>query len=344
MGSPVAARSTATLSIRIIWAFARAVKPEIVWRLLPKAGVSPASYADPDTRISHRAALEWLDAIVQSTGDRTVGLRAGELIQPGDFDAVERALEACSTLHEANECYARHARLMNEAVEIELGETEQLAILKYRITDGVVHTPAASDFFLAILVTFARQHTRRTDIPTEVHFTHGPTSYIDEYKKFFRSKLVFDAPENAVLTSREAAEAPMRWANPAAREAFELRARELLERLERSHTVAEKVRELVLASLHHGRVHADMEAVARKLAMSVATLRRRLDEEEMGFSDIVDEARKELALRHLADPKHSVTDVAFLLGFADVGSFHRAFKRWTGLTPAAFRAGATLAP
>jgi AraC-like DNA-binding protein len=127
----------------------------------------------------------------------------------------------------------------------------------------------------------------------------------------------------------------MRWANPAAREAFEVRARELLARLQLATSVTEKVRELVLEGISRDRV--DMDTVARKLAMSTPTLRRRLQEEGAVYSVIVDTCRMQLATQYLSDPRRSASEVAFLLGFADATSFYRAFKRWTGVSPGAFR-------
>jgi AraC-like DNA-binding protein len=83
-----------------------------------------------------------------------------------------------------------------------------------------------------------------------------------------------------------------------------------------------------------------MDFVARKLAMSVPTLRRRLEAEGLTYSAIVDKSREQLARRWLLEKDRSIADVVFLLGFSDVPSFHKAFRRWTGTTPAEFRANA----
>jgi AraC-like DNA-binding protein len=301
-------------------------------------GISPAEYADPDTRVTHREGVEWAKTLVRSTGDPTIGLRAGSMVQPGDFDTLERAVVTCSTLREASAVYARYVHLMNEAIAIDLRETPEFGVIEYRVTDGVVYPPFVTDFFTSLLVAFGRLQTGRNDLCSEVRFTHRPTTYVDAYKRFFRSHIVFDAPVNAILGPRGSSDVPMRWANPQTRQAFELRARDLLARLERSNTVAAKVRDLVLSGIHHDPWHLDMDAVARKLAISVATLRRRLTEEGASYSGIVDEARRELAIGYLGVRGRSVGEVAFLLGFADVASFHRAFKRWTGTSPTDFRA------
>jgi len=84
--------------------------------------------------------------------------------------------------------------------------------------------------------------------------------------------------------------------------------------------------------------------VARALSMSAATLRRRLKEEDLRYDDIVEQIREELAQRYLREPSRSIRDVAFLLGFSDIVAFHKAFKRWTGMTPAEYRTRASEPP
>jgi AraC-like DNA-binding protein len=96
------------------------------------------------------------------------------------------------------------------------------------------------------------------------------------------------------------------------------------------------VREEVTGLLGMGEV--TMRKTARRLGMSVATLRRRLESEGTTFRDIVEDMRKRLAERYLASREPAVSEIAFLLGFADVASFDRAFKRWMGVSPTKYRA------
>jgi AraC-like DNA-binding protein len=77
--------------------------------------------------------------------------------------------------------------------------------------------------------------------------------------------------------------------------------------------------------------------VARRLHLSERSLQRRLEAEGTRFAQLVDEVRRELALRYIADERLALGEVAYLLGFAEPSPFHRAFKRWTGTTPLAAR-------
>lgn len=93
------------------------------------------------------------------------------------------------------------------------------------------------------------------------------------------------------------------------------------------------VSEAIVKSLPNGL--PAMGDVARQLAMSARTLRRRLDAEGATFEEVRDRVLCELATAHLQDRRRSVEEVAFLLGFSEPRAFHRAFKRWTGRTPRA---------
>ncbi len=302
---------------------------------LSAAGVGPAEYANPDTRIPHRLATELLTLAVAKSGDPALGLRAGERNEPGDFDALEFAGRSCVNVRESVRCGARHIRLIHDAGELTLIESEGRGTLCFRVTDGVFQPAAANDYIAATLVTMGRRHTG-LDICPEIHFAHPPVTYQNEYERFFRTKVRFNAPHNAIVFPRDFLDAPMVAANPRISAAFELHVQKLLNCLQQSSTLSDKVRALVVGELSHGDV--SMGAIARKVAMSVPTLRRRLEAEGITYSEIVDTSREQLALRYLREKRRAITDVAFLLGFSDVPSFHKAFRRWTGMTPAEFRA------
>jgi AraC-like DNA-binding protein len=82
------------------------------------------------------------------------------------------------------------------------------------------------------------------------------------------------------------------------------------------------------------------QSVAQRLGMPLRTLQRRLREENTTLAALIDGVRFELAERYLSDARISSQEAAFLLGFSDVSAFHRAFVRWTGVTPAEYRSGA----
>jgi AraC-like DNA-binding protein len=103
--------------------------------------------------------------------------------------------------------------------------------------------------------------------------------------------------------------------------------------------MAGRVRRHVLASLQTG--EPTVETVARQLGTTSRTLQRRLHEEGTSFQQVLDEVRREVAVTHMRAQRATIDEVAFLLGFEKPSSFHRAFKRWTGITPGEFRKQST---
>ena len=99
--------------------------------------------------------------------------------------------------------------------------------------------------------------------------------------------------------------------------------------------VRTRVENAISSLLPHGR--AVVDDVARSLGMSKRTLARRLSNEGLNFTEVLQQLRRELAVRYLDDPKLHISKIAWLLGFNDVSAFTHAFKRWTGKTPSQMR-------
>ena len=96
-----------------------------------------------------------------------------------------------------------------------------------------------------------------------------------------------------------------------------------------------RVENAISSLLPHGRVVVD--AVARCLGMSKRSLARRLSDEGLNFTEVLQQLRRDLAVRYLDDPKLHISKIAWLLGFSEVSAFTHAFKRWTGKTPSQMR-------
>jgi AraC-like DNA-binding protein len=108
-----------------------------------------------------------------------------------------------------------------------------------------------------------------------------------------------------------------------------------LDQLEREDTLRAHIEAHILPDLHQGSL--SMDKVARDMGMSRQTLYRRLKDEDITFAEIHDDLRQRMARDYLTARKVSVNETAYLLGFSEASSFVRAFKRWTGQSPRAFR-------
>jgi AraC-like DNA-binding protein len=155
------------------------------------------------------------------------------------------------------------------------------------------------------------------------------------HMRVFQCPLLFDAGFNGLVCSEASLDAP----NPAAESAMARHAKRYLDMLvpaPADGTVSERARRSLYLLLPAGR--ATLAQVAANLGMHPRALQRQLDREDRTFAILLDEVRRELALRYLASPAHSVGSVAQLTGYATPSSFSRWFTAAFGLSPAQWRA------
>jgi AraC-like DNA-binding protein len=168
-----------------------------------------------------------------------------------------------------------------------------------------------------------------------VWFAHPRPPELAPLRAFFgTSEIAFGCEDSGYAMPRAALDCAMKFADARTVETIApLVDAELASRPQLA-SFAARVGAHVASSLPAG---TDVAAVARALHMSARTLQRRLEQEHTRFSQVLDDARLRVARRLLANPAATLTEVAFRLGFADLATFSRAFKRWTGRPPGQWR-------
>jgi AraC-like DNA-binding protein len=266
---------------------------------------------------------------VEVTHDDALGIHAAEHIRPGDFDALEHVARASRTLRSALDAVSRYVRLMHDAttfVHSVSGEQESWTLH----VEPEAHR-ASVEFAVATLIVAGRLVTGREEAPEEVAFALPPPADPSEHQRVLRCKLTWNAPHTALRFDKTLLDRTFSQANPALSATLEQHAERLLAELPKGRTYGMRVREHLVAALQAG--EPTLGNVVSRLKTSERTLRRRLQEEGVTFSDLLADVRRELALRYLEDPRLSVDEIAFLLGFANGSAFRRAFRRWTGVAP-----------
>jgi AraC-like DNA-binding protein len=329
-----------TLSIRWLIPFIRvtgASPGELA--ILQREGIGLKEFVDPDARVRHRAAMDLLARGIERLNDPTLGLKAGERVEAGDYDALEYAARSCATARDAVQCVIRYQALTHGGHEAQLLEEGERATWRWRPVDDVVQLPAANDFSLVSACSLARRYLgmgAQGELH-EVHFLHAHPTDRAAYARIFEgAELKFEKPWNALVFSRSLLDAPMAFAHAGLQAAYELHVQNAQRRVEQDAGVSAQVRALIGALLSAG--EPSIGRIARKLAMSESTLRRRLREEGTTHRELLDQVRWQLAQSYLSDRSLGIREIAFLLGFAHVSAFHKAFRRLSqGLTPVEFR-------
>jgi AraC-like DNA-binding protein len=190
---------------------------------------------------------------------------------------------------------------------------------------------------VAELLQVARQLVGRPVVPLEVTFRHPAPSDTRAHAAHLGAPPRFGAPLDGLVLPAEVLAWPTVAGNSRLLAHFERQCEALLRRFPADRSITSRVRQLLSEAMSGGRPAVD--EVARRAGMSTRTLHRRLAGEGSRFRMVLDEVRAGFARRYLGQAALAPGEVSHLLGFANPSAFHRAFRRWTGKTPGAFRAG-----
>lgn len=307
--------------------------------LLAASGIDAEALADYDNRIPLASFVTLMRRSQDLTGEPALAVQFGEAVDCSDFSVVSMMTAACETVADGVTQRNRYERLV---AEVEWDGPQRFVLEPDGDRVWLIDTrsrpdeiPELTESVFARIATELHQEGGGAFL-VAVHFTRGAPADPHEYERVFKVPVRFSTDRNALLLDGSW---PQQQINSFPRYAFGIlsaHADELLRQLENSKTVRGQVESLLLPVLHTG--EANVDTIARRLAMSRQTLFRRLRDEGVTFAAVLDELRHTLALDYLAAKRVSVDETAYLLGFSEAAAFSRAFKRWTGTTPGAVRA------
>ena len=303
--------------------------------LLQGSSIDAATLANLRATISLEDYAALLMRAVEITGDQALGLSMGEHWSESMLQVVGQLLVACRTMRDAFTMFARYMPLIANNVQCSLEEQGDRAYLFF---DSAVEHPVASRIGFEAMLGFTYRFGRRfartgEETADEVWFRYPAPPYAEKYRRLFNCTVRFDQPRYAFVFAREYLDMPQVHGDETVREVLQTSA-ELLLRERESESVAERVRGIL--RYEEDLVGVDARRIANQLGMNVRALRRRLGSEGAPLGSLRDEARLRIARRELSKPGASIKEVAHGLGFSEASAFHRAFKRWSGQTPAQF--------
>ena len=304
--------------------------------LLQRAGIPPEALEDIDGRVEVGQLLTLWELAAEASGDPFYGLHAAErFASPQTIHLVGHAARAAATLGEAIATVGRFARVMNETTAFELRRGARVSHL--RVEPAPSHGRWPRVYAELVLAGYVRMGRFFTGVEQEVlgaTFQHAAPADVSEYERMFGTTLKFGAPHNELAFRTEVLDLPVRFADAALKTYLDGLAAERLKRLSTTSPTRERVRVALSDCLASA---PDLAAIARRLAMSSRTLQRRLKEEGVTYSEVLDEVRHQVAVSLVEDRRFSLAEIAALLGYADGSAFRSAFRRWTGHSPSDVR-------
>ncbi|WP_058616469.1 AraC family transcriptional regulator [Tepidimonas taiwanensis] len=306
-------------------------------RLMAAAGLDPAWLADVDARMPLAVEERLWDLAAEWTHDPLFGLHAAATIRPGGFDVLDYAVRTAPDLRAALQRLVRYNRLMHDLATFEVSVDGPTVRITHRFAD-TARRPCrhAAEFTLASLVVVASQLCGEPVQALAVDFAHPNPGHAEAYRAMLGVVPRFDAPASCLVLSAAMLDRPVPAADPGLSRIVTAHAEQRLATLpSAAETLTAQVRRLLTEHMADG--PPTLAQVARHLHRSERSLQRHLHAEGTPYAQLVDQVRHELALRYLADERLALGEVAYLLGFSEPSAFHRAFKRWTGMTPSAAR-------
>lgn len=300
-----------------------------------RAGMSPDVEREEECSITASTLAMLVEGASDMLGEPHLALRMPTELPLRRYGLAELAARASSTVRDALAHVAKYATLVHPLFECALEGTswKQRTPSHPRGLGRHLH-----EYGLAFALVQARSGAPVT--PTRVWFSHARPRDLGALERFFgTSDLDFGCDECGFELSEDALSTPMQGSDPR----LLATAIDLADAALRAQPTTKRFSDLVATRLESLLPdHATMEETAEALKMSPRTLQRRLEEDATKFSDVLERVRETLARRWLREPNRSLTEIAFGLGFSDLATFSRAFKRWTGVPPGTWRARSTI--
>jgi AraC-like DNA-binding protein len=307
-------------------------------RLFGILGITPSQANDPDLRIPIERVFSLWAACMREVGDPAFPLRVAETVRLERYHVLGFAILTSASARDALERVARFARLVSDSGRWSLrmaAGAESADLLWAREAPRTLGVRTANECAVAELVHAFRQACAGEPARVRVAFAHPAPPDVRAHAQLFGARPVFDADEDRVTVPAAALDIVPRAANPALCAYLERQLEASLQALGDPNDLPAQVDAAVVELLASG--VPSSRAVARRLATSERSLRRRLSERGVTFRAVVEGVQRRRAEQLLALRKHSITEIAFLLGFSETCAFTRAFKRWLGVPPMGYR-------
>jgi len=288
-----------------------------------------------EASVTFGALTALLDESVRVLGEQDLALRLPNELPLRRHGFGDIAVRASATVEDALDRLARYVALFVPWSEGSIERAPNELTLRLRTKSS---RRAPSRALHELLLAYAWQHVAlgasRAIVPVRAWVIHArPRDLAPMHRTFGTRELSFGCEDDGFAITSSDAEVPMRGVDPR----LVATAETLAEGALQARIVPRRFADLVLAKVEALFPEAPIDDVAAALHMSARTLQRRLEEDGARYSEIVDQARERLARTLVADPSVTMGELAARLGFADPASFNRAFKRWTGMPPGAFR-------
>ena len=302
--------------------------------LLTQAGIALDDLQQERWPIDHITRL-WR-AAVRATQDAGFGLKAGSQVGPANFNVVGELLQTSASLREAIAAVQKYQRLISDGGRFQMVAGAQASWLIYHPRQGALaFSPHQVEAVLAAVLSFIGGAMGTVVRPLQVQFSQPRVGLLAGYREVFACPVAFEQAFSGLLLDNALLDAPLLRADERRAREHQRAAAARMADLTQGGALAQELRAWMIATLA-SRVPTRAEA-AQALGVSERTLARRMQAQGLSFTALLDGVRRDAALQAVTHSTRALADIGLALGFAEPAVFWRAFRRWTGCTPQAWR-------
>jgi AraC-like DNA-binding protein len=304
--------------------------------MIARAGLTREMLADPDRRIPGSAASLLLEESARASNCPAFGLLMAEARPISGLGAISLLLRHQRTLRDAIRVLIRYQHVLAETMVISLEEEGESAVIctdiaaAHHMTRQPIEMIVGEMRLAFTAIAGGKWH------PESAHFVHAAPPDLAIHRRVLACPVQFGSDFNGLTCSAASLEAPIAGAEPEMARYAEDTVEMLMPTADQG-TLAERTRRALYLLLPAGR--GTVEHAAERLGLHPRALQRQLEKEGTSFGGVLNRARRELALRHLASPAHSIEAIAVLVGYATLSSFSRWFTAEFGVPAGVWRAG-----
>jgi AraC-like DNA-binding protein len=304
--------------------------------MLRRVGIDQRVLAEPELRVPALKIFELLELSAQVSGCESFGLGMAERRRLSDYGPIALLLAHQPTVREAIMTLIRHQRMLNEALLIDVQDRADgvVAVSHEFVASGKAAMRQAYEAAVGTLIRIFSAPAGPRLHPRSVHFSHGPPSDLSTHRRVFGSGVQFNSDFNGFTCEQADFDSPSAAGDPV-----------LVSYAEGFIGLLPYAREGSVAAEVSKAIHrllpldgASIKSVSARLGLNGRTLQRRLAEEGVEFSALLNQIRREHTLRHMANASLPLTQVAGLVGYEREASFARWFAGEFGVTPSIWRA------
>ena len=303
--------------------------------LLASRNIPPSLIEEPNARISGEHYVSIAHEIMTGVQDEFLKLGGIKRTRAGAFAMMTHSVIHCRNLQRALLIATRFYNLFLDDIRFKVSRRKDQVLVAIYWSDPTLDWDhGTTDSLLVLIHRFFSWLCGQRISLTEVRLS-VPSPGSDEYHTLFRCPIQYNQPVDALVFPAKLLDLPVMQTEDSLREFLREAPGNLIVIPDNDNSMTAQVR--IVIGKDFSEEFPDFETVAKALNTTPQTLRRRLKQENSSYQDIKDTMRRDAAIYYLSRSQYSINEIAELMGFSEPSTFHRAFKKWTGLTPGNYR-------